>query len=140
MALTRWQSDAAVPPPPPWPLPPLGTAIRRGIHGRCPICGRGALFQGFLRIVQVCGACGVPLGLARADDTPAYFTTLLIALIIVPLMLTVELLAGPPPWLMAAIFVPVSPSLAIGLLRPVKGATIGVIFALNMPTASADEA
>ena len=140
MGLTRWQSDAAVPPPPPWPLPPVGTAMRRGLHGRCPVCGKSALFQGFLRVARDCGACGVPLHVARADDAPTYFTVLLTAQVIIPLMLILELLEGPPTWLMATVFLPLSPALAVGLLRPVKGATIGVIFALNILTTNADEA
>lgn len=140
MGLTRWQSEAAVPPPPPWPLPRLGTAMRRGVHGRCPVCGKNDLFQGFLRVSHDCGACGVPLHRARADDAPAYFAVLLTAQIVIPSMLILELLEGPPTWLMAAVFLPLSPALAIGLLRPVKGATIGAMVALNMLTPNADEA
>lgn len=140
MGLTRWQSDAAAPPLPPWPLPPLGTAMRRGLRGTCPVCGQTALFQGFLRVSADCGACGVPLPLVPADDAPTYFTVLLTAHIIVPAMLVLELLEGPPVWFMAALFLPLSPALAIGLLRPVKGATIGVMLALNMMAPNADEA
>lgn len=138
MAPTRWQSDAA-PPAPQWPLPPLGMAIRRGMLGRCPACGLGSLFQGFLRVGCECRYWGVPLHLVCAEDAPTYFTVLLVAHIIVPLMLILELMERPPVWLMVGIFVPLAPAPAVGMLRPVKGATVGVILALNMLTPSVEE-
>ena len=139
MAPTRWQSDAT-PQPPPWPLPSLGVAMRRGMHGRCPACGHTSLFHGFLRVVGGCDDCGAPLHLAPADDAPAYFTLLLVAHIVVPSVLLLQRAAAPPIWVMSAIFVPFALALALGLLRPVKGATIGVIVALNMLQHGADEA
>ena len=90
----RWQPDRT-PKLPPWPLPPLGIAIGRGLLGRCPACGKSHLFNGFLRVVPECQNCGAPLGLARADDAPPYFTILIVGHIVIPAMLILERDASP---------------------------------------------
>lgn len=127
---TRWQpaqaaADAR------WPHPPLLTAIGRGLLGRCPGCGRSHLFNGFLTVVKQCAHCGAPLGLARADDAPPYFTILLTGHIVVPLMLMVDRMAL-PLWAISAIFLPLTLGLVLGLLRPIKGGTVGLMLNLRM--------
>src|ERR1700733_367764 len=77
MALTRWQPNRTPSPPPLWPVPPLATALGRGLMGCCPACGKAHLFNGFLRVVDVCPVCHAPLGSARADDAPPYFVILI---------------------------------------------------------------
>ena len=136
----RWQPDRS-PKLPPWPLPPFGTAIGRGILGRCPACGQSHLFNGFLRVVPECRNCSAPLGLARADDAPPYFTILIVGHIVIPSMLILQRTQDPPQWLMWAIFIPLTLVLALGLLRPVKGGTVGLMLRLNMlKSGAADEA
>jgi uncharacterized protein (DUF983 family) len=115
-----------------WPHPPVLTAIGRGLLGRCPACGKTPLFNGFLRVNAACSNCGAPLGLARADDAPPYFTILITGHVIVPLMFMVDRMGEPPIWLMTAIFVPLTFFMALGLLRPVKGGTVGLMLNLNM--------
>jgi uncharacterized protein (DUF983 family) len=110
----------------------MATAIGRGLLGRCPACGKSHLFSGFLRVVAECRACGAPLGLARADDAPPYFTILITGHIVVPLMFMVDRMGEPPIWVMSAIFLPLTFFLALGLLRPVKGGTVGLMLNLNM--------
>jgi uncharacterized protein (DUF983 family) len=131
MAPTRWQPDRTTPPPP-WPVPPLLTAMGRGLMGHCPACGKTRLFDGFLRVVQQCTNCGAPLGLARADDAPPYFTILIVGHIVIPAMLIMQKMDDPPTWLLSVIFVPLTIVLAVGLLRPVKGATVGLMLTFNM--------
>jgi uncharacterized protein (DUF983 family) len=108
------------------------TAIGRGLLGRCPACGQTRLFNGFLSVKTACAQCGAPLGLARADDAPPYFTILITGHIVVPLMLLVDRLSEPPIWEMMAIFVPLTLFTALGLLRPVKGGTVGLMLNLNL--------
>jgi uncharacterized protein (DUF983 family) len=127
----RWQPDRTTPKPP-WPVPSLGTALGRGFAGRCPVCGKGRLFDGFLRVASECGHCHAPLGLARADDAPPYFTILIVGHIVIPALLIAQKLYDPPTWLMSAIFVPLTVVLALGLIRPVKGATVGLMLSFNM--------
>ena len=56
----------------------VGEAIRRGVFGRCPACGRGPLFRAYLKVVTACKVCGEDLSHARADDAPAYLTMLVV--------------------------------------------------------------
>lgn len=131
MAPIRWQPDRTTPKPP-WPVPSLATALGRGLLGRCPVCGEGRLFDGFLRVVPQCEHCTAPLGLVRADDAPPYFTILIVGHIVIPAMLIMQIQADPPTWLLSAIFVPLTVILAIGLIRPIKGATVGLMLSFNM--------
>jgi uncharacterized protein (DUF983 family) len=127
----RWQPDRTTPQPP-WPVPSLGSGMLRGFGGHCPACGRGRLFSGFLRIAPQCPYCHAPLELARADDAPPYFTILIVGHLVIPALLMMQKLADPPMWLLSAIFVPLTAALAIGLIRPVKGATVGLMLSFNM--------
>ncbi len=131
MSPTRWQPDRTTRPPP-WPVPSLLTALGRGLAGRCPACGQGRIFDGFLRVAPECEHCHAPLGLARADDAPPYFTILIVGHIVIPAMLIMQKMSDPPDWLLAVIFLPLTVVLAIGLIRPIKGATVGLMLTFNM--------
>jgi uncharacterized protein (DUF983 family) len=115
----------------------MRTAILRGLAGHCPSCGRAPIFQGYLRVVPTCANCGVPLGQLRADDAPPYITLLVVCHIVVGLLLAVERAFSPSTGLEVAIFLPLTALLILGLLRPVKGATVGVMLALGMLPADA---
>ena len=134
MAPTRWTSDTAAASARrnAWPHPPMMTAIGRGLRGLCPACGNDKLFDGFLKVRAACRSCGAPLGLARADDAPPYLTILVAGHIIVPLLYEVDRMGEPPIWVMASIFLPLTLVLCVGLLRPIKGATVGVMVNLDM--------
>lgn len=134
----RWQPDRSAKPVP-WPVPPMPVALARGARCVCPACGKGKLFQGYLRVMPECAACGAPLGLARADDAPPYFTIFVLGHIMVPLMFWVERSYDPPMWLEAAIGLPLAASLALLLLRPIKGATVGLMLKLGMLKSDQDE-
>jgi uncharacterized protein (DUF983 family) len=99
--------------------------MRRGLRGRCPSCGRGKLFRAFLKVVDRCPCCGEALYHHRADDAPAYFVILIVGHIVVPLALIVEVAYAPPYWLHAALWLPLTLGLAVGLLQPIKGAIVG---------------
>jgi uncharacterized protein (DUF983 family) len=104
----------------------------RGASGKCPNCGGAKLFRGYLKVVPACAACAAPVGLARADDAPPYFTILVVGHIVVPLMLWLERAYAPPVVVQTAIWVPITLALALALLRPIKGATVGIMVACNM--------
>jgi uncharacterized protein (DUF983 family) len=131
MAPTLWQPDRSTVKPA-WPVPSLGVGITRGLLGYCPACGEGRSFNGFLRIVPRCRACAAPLGLARADDAPPYFTILIVGHIVVPLILLMQRMRNPPDWEVAAIFLPLTAALCLALLRPIKGGVLGAIVSLGM--------
>lgn len=131
MDSSPWQPDRSVERNP-WPQPPMTTAIGRGLRGQCPACGKSHLFNGFLRVAATCKSCAAPLGLARADDAPPYLTILLTGHVVVPLLFFVDRMTELSSFAMSAIFLPITLFMALGLLRPIKGGTVGVMLALNM--------
>ncbi len=104
------------------------TGMRRGAAGHCPNCGAGNAFAGYLRVVLACASCGHKLGTYRADDAPPYFTILLVGHIIVPLMLLLEKSQAPEMWIHMAIWLPATLVLSLVVLRPIKGAVLGVMW------------
>lgn len=134
----RWPADRATVRDR-WPVPSLSVALARGLAMRCPVCGQTKLFQGYLTVTPVCANCAAPLGLARADDAPPYFTIFIVGHIIVGGMLVLEKAVTPPLWVHAAIWLPLTLALAMLLLRPIKGATVGLMFKLGMFKSGDDE-
>jgi uncharacterized protein (DUF983 family) len=130
-APVRWQPDRAEVKSR-WANVPLPQMLLRGLAGRCPSCGESHIFNGYLTVAPECSACNAPLGQVRADDVPPYFTILVAGHIIVPLMLWLERAYTPALWIHAAIWLPVTLGLCLGLLRPIKGATVGLMLKLGM--------
>ena len=126
-----WRPDRD-PVAPAWPLPPLMTQLWRGARGLCPACGKTHAFNGYLTVVRECSNCGAPLGALRADDAPPYFTILLVGHLLAPIIFFVETTYHPDLGMQAAIWLPACVVLTLGLLRPVKGATLGLMLNLGM--------
>jgi len=99
------------------PLPPTAT----GMRGRCPRCGEGKLFSGFLGLQPRCQACGLDFSFVDAGDGPAVFIIMIVGFIVVGLALFVEFTFAPPYWVHAILWIPLVLGLSIGLLRPLKG-------------------
>ena len=102
----------------------LGSAISRGLRGRCPQCGEGALFGGFLTMRPRCESCGLDYGFADAGDGPAIFVILLGGFVVVFAALIVEILYRPPFWLHAALWLPLILLVTLLPLRLIKGLLI----------------
>lgn len=136
MPTVRWTSNpearAAIVPDIVPPAPSLGTVLGRGLLGRCPSCGNGKIFAGYLKVVTECSACHARLSAARADDLPPYLTILVVGHIVVPLMLWSERAQSPSVMTMSLIFLPMTTILALALLRPIKGATVGLMMRLGL--------
>ncbi len=119
-------------------------AMIRGSRGRCPNCGEGKLFRRYLKVADHCPVCHEALHYHRADDAPPYFTILIAGHLLVPLLIASEVLLRPPLWVHAAIWAPVTIGLCLALLPVVKGAIVGLQWALYMhgfdPDAEPDEA
>ena len=94
--------------------PEFWTSIYRGWRGRCPRCGAGSLFGGFLKMQANCPSCGLALEPFRADDAPAYFTILVVGHIVVPLMLVAEQHDMSTP-MAIGLFLPLTLALTAGL-------------------------
>jgi uncharacterized protein (DUF983 family) len=126
----RWEPDRAVPPLPYQP-PPFGTGVKRGLRNRCPVCGEGHVFDGYLKVTPACSNCGAPMGALRADDAPPYFTILVTGHVLTPFILLVEQAWAPPVWVHMLIWLPLFTLVTLVLLRPVKGAVLGWMMSLG---------
>ena len=108
------------------------TSILRGACLTCPACGSGSMFRRYLKVADNCPNCGEALHHHRADDAPPYFTIIIVGHIVVGLMLAVEMAYRPPLWLHAALWLPLTVLLALLILPPIKGAIVGLQWALLM--------
>ena len=114
------------------PVRPLWQAMWRGFRGRCPHCGEGKLFRAFVKPVDACAVCGEEYHHQRADDLPAYLTIFVVGHIVVGAFMGVEAAVDLPLWAHMVIWGPLTFLLALALLQPLKGATIGLQWAYYM--------
>jgi len=103
--------------------PPIDP-ISAGLHGRCPRCGEGKLFSGFLTVGKRCNNCGLDYSFADAGDGPAVFVILIIGFIVVCLALWMEVTFNPPLWLHFILWIPLALVLCLTALRLIKGVLI----------------
>jgi uncharacterized protein (DUF983 family) len=108
------------------------TSLWRGFRGKCPQCGTGKVFSGFLKVAPTCAACGEPLHHHRADDAPPYFTMLVVGHVVVAGVLAVEQAWRPEIWVHAALWMPLTILLSLALLPRIKGALVALQWALRM--------
>lgn len=108
--------------------PLVPSPLRAALACRCPRCGRGRLFAGFLALAPTCELCGLDYGAVDAGDGPAVFLIFTLGALVVPLALLAEVRFAPPLWLHMAIWAPLVLGLALGLLRPLKAAMIALQF------------
>jgi uncharacterized protein (DUF983 family) len=111
---------------------PMGPAIRRGFMRRCPNCGQGPLFTGYLKVADSCPVCRETLSHHRADDGPAYLTILVVGHIMAPLILYVFTEFRPDPMVMATIFTVGCVALSLFLLPRLKGVVVAIQWAKRM--------
>lgn len=107
-------------------------AMLRGFKQTCPSCGAGALYKSFLKVNDACPSCGEELHHQRADDLPAYVTMFVVGHIVVGLVMMVETRYAPEFWVHALIWPPLLLGLSLLLLPRIKGAAIGLQWALRM--------
>src|SRR5476651_6554 len=103
------------------PLP-----IGRGLRGRCPACGKGRLFQGFLNLRPACEHCGLDFSFADSGDGPAVFVILIGGAIVVFAALLTEVAYQPPYWVHAMLWLPLILIVTLAPLRLVKGLLIAL--------------
>src|ERR1700743_1494726 len=107
-------------------------SLKRGFRGRCPRCGQGKLFRAFLKVDNNCSVCGLDFTPHRADDLPAYLVIIIVGHLVGQRALFIEPNFSPPVWLQLSIYLPVTFFASLALLQPVKGAVVGVQWALRM--------
>ncbi len=97
-----------------------------GLAGRCPRCGEGHMFKGFIEIAERCDVCGLDLGFADAGDGPAVFVSLFAGFIVLGAALWLEFTYEPPFWVHILVFGPFTLIVCLGILRPLKGLLVAL--------------
>lgn len=106
--------------------------MTRGARQTCPACGQGSLFHAYLKVADRCGTCAEELHHQRADDAPPYFTMLIVGHVVVAGLVAVEMAFAPPTWVHSVIWGPVLVGMSLWLLPRIKGAIVGMQWALRM--------
>ena len=106
------------------PLSPFGT----GLACRCPRCGRGKLYAGYLTLAAACTACGLEYSKADSGDGPAVFLIFILGALAVFLAYVLLFMLKLPEWLGWLILVTVILGGAASLLRPTKAIMVALQF------------
>jgi uncharacterized protein (DUF983 family) len=116
----------------PTPERDVATAMFRGWRHTCPACGKGALYRKYLKVADACPACSEELHHHRADDAPPYFTILIVGHIVGAGVLMLEQAYAPDTWVHYVIWLPLLLSMTLLMLPRIKGALVGLQWALRL--------
>lgn len=108
--------------------------IRAGLLCRCPNCGRGPLYAGFLKVVDRCRACGFDFTRLNTGDGAAVFIIQIVGFPVVFSALAIEIAFAPPMWLHLMVWPTLAVLGSLALMRPGKG----VMIALQMKNRAAE--
>lgn len=125
MAAAGLETDAAV-------RNGLVKSMATGFLGRCPHCGKGKIFGRFLKVRPDCESCGLEMHHHRADDLPPYIVIFIVGHIVGYALLKMETEYDVPLWFQLSFWPVVTLVMAMALLQPVKGAVVGLQYALGM--------
>ncbi|MGI9494102.1 MAG: DUF983 domain-containing protein [Geminicoccaceae bacterium] len=100
--------------------------LSTALHCRCPACGHGALFRGFLEVRDRCDRCHVDLSGQDSGDGPAPFIIFLVGAIVVGLALFTEVHYQPSIWQHLLLWLPLTAILVLSLMRPAKALMIAL--------------
>lgn len=92
-----------------------------GMRGLCPRCGATTLFRGPVAFADRCGACALDFSAFNVGDGPAAFLTLILGGIVTILAIWLDLKVGPPWWVHALLWIPLTIGGVVGSLRIAKG-------------------
>jgi uncharacterized protein (DUF983 family) len=106
----------------------LTESALRGLACKCPRCGRGKLFTGFLTLRPKCDACGLDYAFIDSGDGPAIFIIMLAGAIVVACALIVEVKYQPPFWVHAMLWLPLILATTLLPLRAMKSLLIALQF------------
>jgi uncharacterized protein (DUF983 family) len=104
----------------------LPSPFATGLACRCPRCGEGPLFTGFLKTAKHCESCGLDLSFAEGTEGPAVFIILIVGFVIVGAAAVVEGLFHPPPFVHLLLWLPGVVILSLALMRPLKATMVAL--------------
>ena len=119
-------------------FPPI-SAVSTGLAGRCPRCGDGRMFQGFLTLAPRCDVCGLDFSFADSGDGPAVFVSLIGGFIVLGAALALDMAYEPPIWVYIVFFLPLALIVCLGLLRPLKGLLIAAQYQTKAASGGVEE-
>ena len=102
------------------PQYPRLSTIKTGLACRCPRCGEGALFKGYLTLRDACPNCGLSYAFADPADGPAFFVMSIVGIVGMILLMAFEFTVHPPIWVHAVVTLPLLVLMCLGSLRPFK--------------------
>ena len=97
-----------------------------GLRCKCPRCGQGPIFEGFLSVRPECPLCHLDLSKSDPGDGPVVFILLIVGSIGCFGLLFTELTFHPPAWLELAFWLPMMAVLSLAALRPFKATMIAL--------------
>ncbi|WP_062203109.1 DUF983 domain-containing protein [Aureimonas sp. AU12] len=100
--------------------------VKSGALGRCPRCGRGRIFAGFLRLEKACDRCDLDLAPLDSADGPAFFVMTIVGFVVVGFALYTEVVYSPSVLVHIVLWVPLTFILALPLMRVAKGLMVGL--------------
>jgi uncharacterized protein (DUF983 family) len=109
-------------------LPTLTQSALRGLACRCPRCGKGKLFSGFINLRPNCEVCGLDYAFIDSGDGPAIFIIMIAGAIVVAGALIVEVKYQPPYWVHAVLWLPLILATTLLPLRAMKSLLIALQF------------
>jgi uncharacterized protein (DUF983 family) len=107
-------------------------AMWRGTLCKCPRCGEGSLFRAYLKVRDECPACGEEFHHHRADDLPPYVAIFIVGHLLIAIMLHMEMSWHVSPLTHLSVMVPLSVILPLAMLPSIKGAIVGLQWAVRM--------
>ncbi len=103
--------------------------VQAGLRGRCPRCGQGRLFKGFLTPAPACGICRLDFSFIDSGDGPAVFVILIVGFLVGAMAVGFEMSYAPPMWLHFLLWIPLALGLCLWALRAAKGVLITLQYA-----------
>lgn len=113
--------------------------FRAGLLCKCPKCGEGRLYEGFLTFADHCSHCDLDYNSFDAGDGAAAFIIMFLGFIIIGLALVVEVKFGPPIWLHLLIWIPAIIAGSLGMLRPAKALMVAAQYHFNASEGKLDQ-
>jgi uncharacterized protein (DUF983 family) len=105
---------------------PAVSPFSAGLRCRCPRCGIGRLFDGFLTVADKCSVCGLDYSVADSGDGPAIFVIFIVGPIVTGFALWTEATFQPPYWVHVVLWGPAVLGGCLLLLRPFKATLVAL--------------
>jgi uncharacterized protein (DUF983 family) len=102
--------------------------IPTGLLCRCPRCGKGALFSGFLTLAPRCEVCGLDTRFADTGDGPSFFASFLGGFLTLLVGVYAQIVYSPDWWVYALLLI-VGMVATVLMIRPMKGVLVALQYA-----------